>query len=342
MMYKNIATLIYSVRDAIVTVSCHYSETNTTKKSNGFFIKGHYIICPSEVIFNDKKLTKKILVDISNVNNSGKSYSYETELIGYDGAGNIAVLKINFEKEGNKNNPVLRNSHQFLPWGKSRNINQGEQIWLIGQTVQGSENSIIDGIISDNRYVSDIPGEMLLLSCSVPSFGLPVITVDGDIIGMSVGKNIALSEFFMRKPVKAIIKKNYGEEDNSVETVDGIFRVRKSFLGIFGILLSQDDYYESINFNNLCREIVGYKITHLNELREISVGDIVTQINGCPLGDRKGQISPSLVMWRLAPRTKIILTYKKQEEGFIEDHVVEVETKEYDLQYDFPLTNVLM
>lgn len=352
MMYKNISTLVYNIRDSVVSISGHWLNDNTSTSGNGFFIKGHYIICPSILLFNKTKLPDRILVDISNVNNSGKSYSYEAELIGYDGAGNIGVLKINFEKDCNKGNPILRNSHQFLPWGKSRNANQGDQVLVVGKTVVLSENSVTTAIISDNRYVSNQgAGEMLLLSCSVSSAGLPVITLEGTIIGMMIENNIALSEFFMRRPVKTIIKKNYGEVDSFI---DSNSRVRKSFLGVFGTLLTQDDYYTTMcesrktlsKSRDICREILGYRIislTSLSPLKEIIIpGDIITHINSCLLGNRKGQISPSLVMWRLIPQTKIILTYKKQEENFSQEHNIEVETLEYDPLYDFPLSSILI
>jgi hypothetical protein len=68
----------------------------------------------------------------------------------------------------------------------------------------------------------------------------------------------------------------------------------------------------------------------------LAPGDIITHINNCPLGDRKGQISPSLVMWRVCPGEVIQLQYRKKSDGYVTCNEISVCTKAYEQYLDFP------
>ena len=242
-----------------------------------------------------------------------------------------------------------------------------------------AENSIIIGNISDTRYVfpyGQVPGELLLLS-NVFSVGdqkgLPVLNTEGMVIGMilsinsSIRYNIALSEFFMRRPIKALISiyqnntiaEHYkGFIEQVFDPLGNYYKYNKSTLGLGCVLVTQEDYNTNIIYNSSyiripyfdtdmkltdgphCKEIVGYRVLIrlipdlLNDV--INIGDIITHINECPLGDRKGQISPSLVMWRVKPGELITMTYKKQTERFATSYTINVETKAYDALFDYP------
>lgn len=459
--------LACNLRDAVVVVSgqsillgCEGTNQNEgefiiTNTGNGFFIKGHYIICPADLVLmnptnvainkripdfpnenNDREQFRllnslvrvsKILVDVANVNGCGISYSYEADIVGIDGAANIAVLRISNNNAWNQCNPPIRPCHPFLQWGKSRSSCPGDTIMVIGNIpappvvgltdnvmeVLTAENAVAIGNIADNRYVypgGQVPGELLLLSNIFQhgsQKGLPVITTNGTVIGMVVninttylqskyhyGYNIALSEFFMRRPVKALIRSrqdscipnNYKNFiDPVVDPISHYYRFNKSWLGLAGILMSQADFNTDIKVDNsmnvlnlyrspvinehgfmINKEIVGYRIlavagptgvtgptglfipgaspefSPIPNLKPsplyglISNGDIVTHINGCPLGDRKGQISPSLVMWRIPPGDTVNLIYKKQSERFRVEHEIIVKTESYEPFLDYP------
>jgi hypothetical protein len=459
--------LACSLRDAVVSISGQSiftlddgTESLITQNGNGFFIKGHYIICPADLIlispiilesrnrspeFNTKEYfqpvgnnnkylnamirVSKILVDVSNVNGSGKSYSYEADIIGIDGAANVAVLRIATNNEWNQSNPSIHLCHPFLQWGKSRSSCPGDTIIAIGNIsapanigllsgiiddtfmclnnsllYPGAENGVVIGNISDNRYVfpgGQVPGELLLLSnIMTKGFqrGLPVITLDGTIIGMTLfinssielinhhkssylspNYNIALSEFFMRRPVKALIR---SYQDNCIpdhykgfiekvsDPISDYYRFNKACLGISGILMGQEDFNTKIQ--NVAhrstsddskstphiiltripfsrdffikgpkyKELVGYRLLYISResplFKSLSIGDIITHINGCPLGDRKGQISPSLVMWRVRPGEIVTIQYKKQNENFDTVHEINVCVGSYEPFMDFP------
>ena len=131
--------LICNARDAVVLVMGQIimadRSLSTQMFGNGFFIKGHYIITTAELVMCSPNLihrippyyppgilksesvehmiirVSKILVDISNVNGLGRSYSYEADIVGIDGAANIAVLKINADREWNRGNPKVGIGH---------------------------------------------------------------------------------------------------------------------------------------------------------------------------------------------------------------------------------------
>lgn len=237
-------------------------------EGNGFFIKGHYIVAPAHLVLLPPSLTSvanrfpffsssdldlgamknqmvrasRILVSVFNVNNKGHSFVYEADLVGVDGAGDIAVLKINYNKQWNICNPCVDKCHPFLTFGYSRSAKEGEKIYLIGDNVSSSSNlrrfnavgAISEGLLSDHRYI-DYAGfalqESVLVSADAYSFssGLPILDCQGRVIGMQTtdlaavfqGVNVSSapsffqgfgagfvagpSEFFMRRVVKSII-----------------------------------------------------------------------------------------------------------------------------------------
>ena len=404
----------------------HPRVFNLLKGPQGLSVDQTLFDLPNELI-----RVSKVLVAVSNVNGSSVSYSYEADILGIDGAANIAVLYINNNQEWNRCNPPIRTCHPILHWGKSRNSCPGDKIIVIGDIASpdtvglsnilitgASENGVSFGNIADNRYVSyggSVPGELLLLS-NIFSLGrqqgLPVINRGGAVIGMVINvnnntpNNIALSEFFMRRPVKALIRsfldncvlkqsktlsgqmpKNYqGFIEPVLDTISSYYRFNKSWLGLGGIAMNQNDFNTIINSNlntilyeselknplivedNLergseCKEIVGYRILAvagpiagigffipgtppINSMIPklpsspvygiIAAGDIITHINGCPLGDRKGQIAPALLMWRVRPGDTVTIRYRKQNENFILNHEITVCTHSYEPFLDFP------
>jgi len=421
----SVRDIIYNVRDAVVNISSHSTlitnECTKTSiiKGNGFFIRGHYIVCPASLVLDmpctkpniddtnpshnkikdpDSPITcynrfvkkDRILVAVSNVNGGGQSYSYEAKLIGIDGVANIAILIIDMVNKWNESNMPIQSCHPFIYWGKSRNTCPGDTVIVIGdinvsshigltncRLSENSENAVVIGNIADNRYVSYggmITGELLLLSNILSqgcNQGMPVITLDGKVIGMTVSSNksefnIALSEFFMRRPMKAIIKCSTEKDvpvvyKGFIERIDNDYiRFNKGWLGLGGILMTQDDYNTKIRFesecniirelNNksisgCCKNIVGYRILVIDTKTStidniLQVGDIITHINNCPLGDRKGQISPSLVMWRVRPGNTVTINYKKESERFDTVHEGVVVTGSYDPSIDFPWYSV--
>jgi hypothetical protein len=332
--------LIYNLRDAVVSVS--YQGRNCS----GFFIKRPYILCPASIMCSGPiGRVGPIHVGVSNVESKvenkieHKSYCYQAKLVGIDGAGNLALLVIDKDAAWNKTNPPLPATHRVLEWGKSRNLVSGDRIFVIGDTVSDvfqAEGAVLSGNIADNRYVDGngkITGELLLLSniLSVGTRpGLPVINSDGKFVGITLSGNVALSEYFMRRPLKVMVEEI--EKGGCVLPV--IYR--KATLGIVARLATMTDLI--ICPDNSWHEIIGYVITRFvfQEPEDISAGDMITHINEHGLGDRKDQQAPALVMWKISAGTPVGIRYRKISEGYNIEHRALLSTMVYPELLDYP------
>lgn len=238
-------------------------------EGNGFFINDHYIVSAAQLVLMPPSLTSvvnrypfqpqgdlnlgtiknemvrasRILVTVQNVNGCCKSYIYEAELIGVDGAGDIAVLKINDRCGWNTCNPCIEKCHPYFRFGSSRCSKNGEAVYMIGDYVSNSINlrsfnafgAICEGLLSDHRYV-EYEGfglaEGILVSAPAYTFsaGLPIINCEGRVIGMQTTDLAAVvpriagttgtqqqqtlgtglvtgpSEFFMKRIIQKLIK----------------------------------------------------------------------------------------------------------------------------------------
>lgn len=148
-------------------------------------------------IRNDMIRASRILVGIQDVNRKGHAFSYEVDLLGVDGIGDIAVLRVNCKKQWNQCNPRIQKCHPHFKWGKSRATKDGEPVYMFGDFVTSqltqrridAAGAIVEGIVSDHRYV-DYQGlniqELLLVSSPAYAFsaGLPFINAQGEVIGM--------------------------------------------------------------------------------------------------------------------------------------------------------------
>lgn len=272
-------TIIRNLRDSVVTIY------NSQYSSLGFFIKNHLIICPSIMIFKDYKTFDTLKVVIGG-------QIYPADILGYDGAGGLAILKLT----ETVNNP-------YLSWGKSRNAKAGTPMMILS-TYTGPP--IIVTIVSNNRYTyPGIHGELLQFSASSDQhLGAPIITPDGNVIGMCTDvSGLGLAEFFMRKPMKEIIKKK-------------CFSFEKSFLGIGAEV-----------------EISGYRVTSLlDTVREIKIGDLICKINDVNIGNGATDAIVSSKMWRLTPGSLIKLSILRNG-----DHVdIWLTTTTYPKILDYP------
>ncbi len=337
---RYVRDLVYNTRDAIVFITAY--DNTITKYGNGFFIKNHYIICPSSLVTTSSFTHLNIIVDVHNVNGENETYSYNAKIIGLDGAGNIAVLKIT----DFGSSPEITNKHVYLKWSKSRNASPGDTIILIGKlqfdhySVQSSDNSIIIGYLSNNRYVypsDNVVGELLLLSGIYNiSQGMPVLSLDGSIIGMTTNLlGIALSEFFMRRPIKAIIQ-CYSKQavieryTDLIKYSDNLFTYKKSWIGIHVKITNSIDF---IDFQ--CdKKIMGFIVIDSVDIKEFEKGDIITHIDDRAIGNKKNQIAPHLILWRFKPNSDIKIIVRKFSDHYLPRELT-IKTKEYPDNKDY-------
>lgn len=240
--------------------------------SQGFFIKGHYIITTASAVLMPPTLTStvnrypfitnppltingsmyngtfrasRILVDVFEVNNRKCSFTYEADIVGVDGAGNLAILKINHKKQWNACNPCIEKCHPYLKWSNSRKNKRGSKAYIIGDIAANNHNQvdttattvnnlgnytngckmISAGVICDNRYV-DHSGWILHESVVTDAItsqlcqGGPILNCEGKVIGVVAGNvtnvlsnlnsdiplTIGPSEFFIRRVIRTILK----------------------------------------------------------------------------------------------------------------------------------------
>jgi S1-C subfamily serine protease len=248
----------------------------------GFFVEGKYIIAPSQAVLLPPSLSAvcnrypffqpqnlnpgeesvkiqdviiratRILVTVYNVNGKGKTFVYEADLVGVDGAGDISVLRIDMEKCWNAKNPCVQKCHPQLEFGSSRSAILGEKVYLLsGPDVNdaplNSSVAIFPGLLTNQKCV-DPNGIFLqeLIAFSMPAAinkpGGPILNAQGKVLGMAVGKlngeyPVGTSEFFMRRIILEIIKGICPPCGNChLEVIDdpvgAYYRYKKSYLGI--------------------------------------------------------------------------------------------------------------
>jgi len=274
-------------------------------QGNGFFIKKHYIVCPAHLVLvpptvlasynrypfvsatpvtpitdpgilpNAMTKVSRILVNVYNVNNKKKSYAYEADLVAVDGAGNVALLKIDSAKPWNGGNPKLRHDHPYLKFGKSRKSIPGETVYGLGTssatykaqrtnlTTQSlvTKPFITHGLLQSNRYVDYLGGnmsELVLVDMQVGlgRSGLPVVDSLGYVIGMltnnisqqenttalSDGAVSGPSEFFMRAFIKEALKTTSTRFEVIADTQGSYKRFLKGYLGVSGVPMTALEY----------------------------------------------------------------------------------------------------
>lgn len=213
---------------------------------NGFFIKNHYIVCTSQNVLIPPSLTSvanrypifdpdnitlgqikdqltqasRIFVTVNNVNGCGVSYIYQARLRIVDGAGNIALLEIEYDDAWNSEgrienncpyskkcdpcniaNPIINKCHPYFKVTSNCKVQPGDEIYVIGDyvahatnnSIVDSANSITKGTLVNNSFMDnkgfDLAENVLItLPANVFSVGLPIVTKDFKVIGMITRK----------------------------------------------------------------------------------------------------------------------------------------------------------
>ena len=292
-------------------------------RGNGFFIKKHYIVAPAQLLLLPPSLTavtrrypfvnnavfdgrmhnsmtraSRILVTVHNVNNNKHSFVYEAQLVGVDGAGDIAVLCINSNKEWNSCNncnPRIEKCHPYFKFGRSTQTMIGEKVYIISSK---SVCSIVEGLLSDNSDI-DSSGWILAETIAVTTSntfsskapGAPIVDCRGCVIGMqTTSKTCEIvrgpSECFMRHVVKTMVRGSSCDDYNVqlqviCDPIGNYYRYRKAYLGIAYEVMTGADYDITTNYDSVitngaprvrldsngnfltspsCKEIIGIKV----------------------------------------------------------------------------------
>jgi len=285
------------------------SRSDIALQGNGFFTRDHVIVAPAHLVLmppalssvanrypfktpadltlgtikNEMVRASRILATVYDVNNGSESFSYELELLGVDGAGDIATLRICEMSQYNRYNPIVEACHPYFHFGKSRATRAGEQVYLLGNFGSNGTGrnleavTLVHGKVADSRF-GDPNGrsvsEMVLVDAGVfgKSSGMPIFNTCGDVIGMQttslseLGASTTLdnfvagpSEFFMSPVLKAFhygksksrCGKCYGDHVTCVsDPVGSYWRYVKGALGFAYQVFDTVDYNSTIDFTS--------------------------------------------------------------------------------------------
>lgn len=383
-MSKQLAAEIYQkVKDATVTLSMFFEEPiNDVFTCSGFFIKGHYIISAAhcvifEPILPDQYLrASRIFAQVYNVNGEGKNLIYELVLVGVDGAGDIAVLKIDYNKPWNNCLPRLRDQ-PTLEFGKSKSYPIGGDAFVVGDPLGIDYKSIAAGVVRDNQY-ADKTGisvqELILLDVSTASgnSGSPILDNQGKVIGLlTIGFSLFAdinggpSQNFIYPVIKRIIKGDLGKCSPHLQIINSpqgqYFRYLKGYMGISWTVVGTIEYLLrpssdacSLNFNLNTpgtRQVVGIQVYQIDGasgcnfssgtnspfLNILLPGDIITHLDDKPLGMLEGQISPTLITWSKVAGNIISIKFRKESENYAKEYCVEILLQQFPIALDIPL-----
>ena len=234
-------------KDAVVTLLSYVLVQldgilfDYTSVSSGFFIKHHYIMTAAhEVLLEPPNAPlpqqppyvrvpptnapvircQRIWAQVYNVNGSGKSYSYELDLIGVDGAGDSALLKINYSNPWNQTLPIIK-SNPFFQVKDNHCVPPGTPVYQIGFTLASDFQSFVQGIIRNNKFAtannSTTAAEQVTTdnSSNPGNSGSATIDSDGYVVGVSSSSQLgggnpnigqSTSSRFFAPVIKALIK----------------------------------------------------------------------------------------------------------------------------------------
>lgn len=233
------------------------------------------------VIKNEMVRASRIFVSVFNVNKHGVGYVYEADLVGVNGAFDIAVLSVSECRQANCGNPRIDfKCHPQIEFADSHKVKAGEKAYLLGdyissaynQRAANAVNAISDGLVSDAKYI-DYAGWVLapLVLISAPAYafstGLPILNCEGKAIGMQTTDLAAVLPHyessvytaqgagFVAGPNTRFIKQSLREikrgtssqcRNCKIETicdsVGAFYRVKKAYLGLAYDVVTGIDY----------------------------------------------------------------------------------------------------
>ena len=221
---------------------------------------------------------------------------YKTKILGFDGLGDVALLKIN-------DTNFVPNC--TIPFARKPS-STSEKVMIIGDPFSFDHQSCAIGHIRDAQW-TDVTLRTLLTCVTTDvatgpgNSGSPIINMDGECIGMHIGAFGDDSTQFGGGLVAEILEniirdiRSNNDRSNSIPKYlfTGMIDKKKNEYNIYGNVA-----YEQVKYNNefkFSKELVGYIIT--NDFNIFKKGDVLTHVNGEKVGIYDGCKSIGDVMW---------------------------------------------
>lgn len=299
--------IYYKVKDAIVTLTMNHKGRYYS--GSGFlfaFNNEIYVItCAHNVVFWDiNDLVSNVYATVINVNGEpGVSRVYKCEIIGIDGAGDIAVLKP-------KSDQINAFKHPSLRFSDNTKELKGDFCTVIGNPFGFDHNSIASGIIRDESctyssfwWASTVECISTDVATSPGNSGSPILNKNGHVIGMlTFGPSNAegISNGPSSKIIKYVIDTILDEYRFNLEVktklVNGVRLFVKGWLGISWKDITAMELAILFNHNIPDVNVQGLYVMG-DLLGNFKRGDILLTINGIKLGSLEGHGMLSDVTW---------------------------------------------
>jgi S1-C subfamily serine protease len=185
---------IWAKRDAVVSVYMKYGPPISKNfVASGFFVSadGYVVTAAHNVIDSDttttpampnlpRQMAFEVYVSITNMDGiPGNNQEVQMEIVGTDGAGDIAVLR--------PMAPVVLTNQAFLTWGDSRAASVGDAVIVMGDPLGIDQQSISKGVIRDNTFMLNVTVEAIMFDASVVggNSGGPFMDINGNVLGIT-------------------------------------------------------------------------------------------------------------------------------------------------------------
>jgi hypothetical protein len=276
---------------------------------NGFFLCNHAIVCPANLVLippevlatknrfpyvavnqpapsgvtpNTITAVSRILVNVHDVNGCGKSFVYQATLVGVDGAGDVAYLKIDPKLPFNQANPKINKCHPNLDWGESRFLRPGAKIYSIGDLYadrtspvvpwvslqpQSAQAGFAEGVLYNERgldFAGMTPAELLLVS-GIPNYkvGAPLIDPFGRVVGMQTfidqqGIVGGPNEHFMGESLRHFMCETARNVTVIPDANGSFLSYNKSYLGVAWKAVTAQTY------SNYLNPVTGFSIPRID------------------------------------------------------------------------------
>lgn len=366
--------IYYKFRDAVVsiqTVTFQEGKVIQSDVATGFFIGCRYILTTAGVLTYDNRglqRVERIFVYVVNTDGCNTSTIYEGSLVAIDGAANLGLIYIS--EANNKGKPKL-DGHNFFRFGRSRDYCIGREVYSIVNGTGDEASSFRQGVVINNRQFSKIEGTppLEIVTVQIPAlnknYGAPIIDCYGNVIAIinyNLGNTTGIitggtSEYAMEPILDAFheaglaLTKNkklscYKQHLRLVNSPFGNYYVYvKGFLGIQWTNYSPAFFPNGQTKYDKVQGIIVVGVDQTTPLgqafSQLIAQDnniLITEIDGCPVGNIQNQISPALITWRKVPGDKVKIQYRVSSDSFKQCLALNVALGAYPPSLDTPHT----
>jgi S1-C subfamily serine protease len=320
------SSIYNKIKNSVVMISVDNKWQGT-----GFFVNNEGYICTAAHVISttaDEEKETGPLIAAKNVYVlvSPNYHVYKCRVVGFDGAGDIGVIKIDENDPYNKNLPKIDNN-EYLKFGN--NVKTGNLAYVLGYPLGTDISSFSMGIIRNESFVAPslfLPFNLVLVT--TPAYqgnsGSAIVNTDGEVVGLltfvyfskeqtyeSIGGGP--SKDIVSFVVNSIINGDKGSDPHFDKTTK---KFRKGFLGVGSSKMVWFSDLPVISNKYKFPEIrpIGFrgqveKTTKSDFSKIIKQTDIITKINGIDIGALPDQKAPGSVLWKLLPGDTVKVDY---------------------------------